>query len=130
MENNATTPRTARPAMAPLGSVFECTAHKPLLDVLDVLGAFDAVVVTVTVATDPDVVVDSPELEQPGDVVPLARILVAVKGSVKIKFRVGSALHAVSSPHHQSGLQEVALSFEYRVKDLPMIRLNLFKAER
>ena len=64
MENNATTPRTARPAMAPLGSVFECTAHKLLLDVLD-----------------------SPELEQPGDVVPLARILVTalpVKGSVKM----------------------------------------------
>jgi hypothetical protein len=103
MENNATTPRTARPAIAPLGSAFECTAHKPL---------FDAVVVTVTVATDPDAVVDSPELEQPGDVVPLARILVAalpVKGSVKMEFRVGSAfatsrLHAVSSPHHQSGL--------------------------
>jgi len=95
--------------MAPLGSVFECTAHKPLLDVL---GAFDAVVVTVTVATDPDAVVDSPGLEQPGDVVPLARILVAAlpaKGSVKMEFRVGSAfatsrLQAVSSPHHQSGL--------------------------
>jgi hypothetical protein len=72
MENNAITPRTARLAMTPLGSVFECTAHKPLLDVL---GAFDAVVVTVTVATDPDAVVDSPELEQLGDVVPLARIL-------------------------------------------------------
>jgi hypothetical protein len=71
MENNATAPRTARPAMVPLGSAFECTAHKPLPD------AADAVVVTVTVTTDPDVVVDSPELEQPGDVVPLARILVA-----------------------------------------------------
>jgi hypothetical protein len=74
MENNATTPRMARPAIAPLGSVFECTAHKPLFDVL---GVFDGVAVTVTVATDPDTVVDSPELEQPGDVVPLAKILVA-----------------------------------------------------
>ena len=54
MENDATTPRTARP-----------------------------VVVTVTVVTDPDTVVDSPGLGQPGDVVPLVGILVAalpVKG--------------------------------------------------
>jgi hypothetical protein len=71
----------------------------------------DAEGATVTVVIDPDVVADALELEHPGDVVPLARIFVAAlprKGSVKMKFRVGSAfatsrLHAVSSPHHHSG---------------------------
>jgi hypothetical protein len=66
--------------------------------------------VTVTVVTDPDAVAHSLELEHPGDVVPLARMIVAAlptKGSVKMKFRVGSAFatarsHAVSNPHHQS----------------------------
>lgn len=76
MENNAPTRRTVRPAMAPLGNVVECTAPKPLLDVL---GAFDAVVI-----------VDSSGLEQPGNVVRLARILVAAFGERQCEDGVSS----------------------------------------
>jgi hypothetical protein len=103
MENSVTMARTASPAIAPLGIAFDCGMHEALLE---------AEGVTVTVVTAPDKVADSPELEHPEDVVPLARIVVAAlprKGSVKMEFRVGSALatsrsHAVSNPHHQSGL--------------------------
>lgn len=71
----------------------------------------EGVNVTVVVVVDPDSVADSSEIEHPGDVVPLARIVVAAlprKGNVKMKFRVGSAFatsrsHATSRPHHQSG---------------------------